>query len=208
MKTTIKSVYLTFTATALGCFALSPGAQGAPPEPAKADQATRARVSESYGKLPLSFEANEGQQDKQVEFLSRGSGYNLFLSNREAVLVLSKPQKAAPPRGKDTTRATSSQEPKRQSTALRTQLVAANPATKVAGEEELPGKVNYFVGHDPAKWRTNVTTYAKVRYEQVYPGIDLLYYGNQGQLEYDFWCGREPILLASGSRRRARGRCM
>ena len=64
-------------------------------EPAKVDKATRARVSESYGKLPLSFEANEGQQDGQVKFLSRGSGYNLFLTNREAVLVLSKPEKPA-----------------------------------------------------------------------------------------------------------------
>ena len=56
----------------------------------------------------------------------------------------------------------------------------------MTGEEELPGKVNYFIGHDPAKWHTDVTTYAKVRYEEVYPGIDLVYYGNQGQLEYDF----------------------
>ena len=66
------------------------------------------------------------------------------------------------------------------------QLVAANPAAKVTGEEELPGKVNYFIGNDPSKWCTDVGTYAKVRYEQVYPGVDLVYYGNQRQLEYDF----------------------
>ena len=189
MKTNIKSVYLTFAAIALGCFALSPGAQGAPPEPAKVDQATRARVSESYGKLPLSFETNEGQQDGQVKFLSRGSGYNLFLTNKEAVLVLSKPEKPAPPPDRKAIHSTLSQKPKRQSTVLRTQLVAANPAGRVNGEEELPGKVNYLIGHNPAKWRTDVTTYARVRYEEVYPGIDLVYYGNQGQLEYDFVVG-------------------
>ena len=187
MKTTIKSVYLAFAAIALVCFALSQGAQGAVPEPAKVDKATRARVSRSYGKLPLSFEANEGQQDGQVKFLSRGSGYNLFLTNQEAVLVLTKLEKLATSPARKAVHATLSQkEPKRQSTVLRTQLIAANPAAEVTGEEELPGKVNYFIGNDPAKWRTDVATYARVRYEQVYPGIDLVYYGNQGQLEYDF----------------------
>ena len=189
MKTTIKPVFLTFAAIALVCFALSPGARGAALEPAKVDKATRARVSGSYGKLPLSFEANEGQQDGQVKFLSRGSGYNLFLTNREAVLVLTKPEKPATSPASKATHATLAQEPKRQSTVLRTQLIGANPAGKVTGEEELPGKVNYFIGHDPAKWRTDVATYARVRYEEVYPGIDLVYYGNQGQLEYDFVVG-------------------
>ena len=67
--------------------------------------------------------------------------------------------------------------------------MAANPAAKVSGEEELAGKINYLIGKDPSKWRTGVATYAKVRYEQVYPGIDLVYYGNQRQLEYDFVVG-------------------
>src|SRR5882672_6445852 len=53
--------------------------------------ATEARVSESYGKLPLQFEANRGQTDKAVRFLSRGPGYSLYLTAGEAVLVLSKP---------------------------------------------------------------------------------------------------------------------
>ena len=68
----------------------------------------------------------------------------------------------------------------------RLQLVGANPNATLAGEGELPGKSNYFLGNDPKQWRTNVPTYAKVRYENVYPGIDLIYYGNQRQLEYDF----------------------
>ena len=70
---------------------------------------------------------------------------------------------------------------------VRLRLVGANPNAAVAGEDELPGKVNYFIGNDPKKWRTNVPTYAKVKYRDVYPGVDLVYYGNQGgQLEYDF----------------------
>jgi hypothetical protein len=66
------------------------------------------------------------------------------------------------------------------------QLVNANPAPRVSGQERLPGKVNYFMGNDPARWRTDLPTYAKVQYTNVYPGVDLVYYGNQEQLEYDF----------------------
>ena len=66
-------------------------------------------------------------------------------------------------------------------------LVGANANAPVSGVDELPGKSNYFIGNDPKKWRTNVANYAKVRYQNVYPGIDLVYYGNQGgRLEYDF----------------------
>jgi hypothetical protein len=65
-------------------------------------------------------------------------------------------------------------------------LVGANSHAKVSGLEELPGKINYFIGNDPKKWRTNVPNYAKVKYASVYPGVDLVYYGNQGKLEYDF----------------------
>ncbi len=69
---------------------------------------------------------------------------------------------------------------------LRMKLIGADPNPRVAGVEELPGKSNYFIGKDPSKWRTHVPTYAKVKYEEVYPGVDLVYYGNQRQLEYDF----------------------
>ncbi len=172
---------------ALACLALAPVTQAETPKPIKPDKAASVRISESYGKLPLSFEANNGQQDRQVKFLSRGRGYNLFLTNREAVLVLTKPEqnpKAAAKKLAHTPLEQTKSKP--QSIALRTRLVNANPETKVGGKDQLPGKVNYFIGRDPSKWRTNVPTYAKVRYNQVYPGIDLVYYGNQGQLEYDF----------------------
>lgn len=69
---------------------------------------------------------------------------------------------------------------------MRIQLIGANPNPQVAGQEDLPGKVNYFIGNDSAKWQTNIPTFAKVQYQNVYPGVDLAYYGNQNELEYDF----------------------
>jgi len=130
--------------------------------------AADARVSERYGKLSLQFEANRGQTHKDVHFLSRGAGYSLYLTSGEAVLVLSKPAADA------------------KRVALRMSLVGAARKPQVRGLDELPGRANYFIGKDPAKWRTNVPTYARVHYREVYPGVDLVYYGNQRQLEYDF----------------------
>src|SRR5216117_242435 len=144
-----------------------------------ATAATDARVSETYGKLPLYFEANRGQTDKDVHFLSRGPGYSLYLTSGEAVLVLAKPNADA----KDDAR---SAKARGESVALRMSLVGAARKPVVNGLDEQPGKANYFIGKDPAKWRTNVPTYAKVHNRAVYPGIDLVYYGNQRQLEYDF----------------------
>src|SRR5437773_113123 len=153
--------------------------------------AADARLSQTYGKLPLHFEANQGQTHKEVRFLSRGPGYSLYLTAGEAVLVLAKPNTEA---RRDAQRA------QVKSVALRMSIVGAAPAPLVGGLEELPGKANYFIGKDPAKWRTNVPTYAKVRYEQVYPGIDLVYYGNQRQLEYDFVVapGADPKKIVLG----------
>jgi hypothetical protein len=132
--------------------------------------------------LPLSFEENQGQVDGKVKFLSRGSGYTLFLTPTEAVLALSA-QSSNP---KDLKGARREQPPTTKSSVLRMKLVGANPSPQVAGLEELPGKSNYFIGSDSSKWRTNLATYAKVKYREVYPGIDLVYYGNQRQLEYDW----------------------
>ena len=165
------------------------------------DEAVRARIQESYGKLPLRFEANVGQTDAEVKFLSRGSGYSLFLTPTESVVVLSRPieEKSATGEEKASKKATPSRkaglEPegkataspaKRETAVVRMQVVGANPSPVVTGEEKLPGASNYFRGSDPTQWRTGVTNYKKVRYEEVYPGIDLVYYGNQRKLEYDF----------------------
>jgi hypothetical protein len=138
----------------------------------------------AYGKLPLAFEANHGQTNSRVKFLSRGPGYTLFLTSTEAVLALqnhsvTKPRSPGP---EDTTSDTGAANV----TELRMNLLGARPTSRVEALELLPSKSNYFIGNDPAKWRTNVPTYASVKYKDVYPGVDLVYYGNQGQLEYDF----------------------
>src|SRR5207302_8150820 len=160
--------------------------------------AAETRVSQSYGKLPLHFEANQGQTHQDVRFLARGAGYSLYLTAGEAVLVLTKPN----PDAKRDLRST----PERPGTqargtpvVVRMSLVGAAPKPLVSGLEELPGKVNYLIGK-PAKWRTNVPTHAKVLYRAVYPGIDLVYYGNQRQLEYDFVVspGADPERIVLG----------
>jgi uncharacterized repeat protein (TIGR01451 family) len=147
------------------------------------DAAARSRIDSSYGKLPLQFEANQGQQPAPVRFLSRGKDYTVFLTPDGALLSLRKLRQQV----RIDKPGPAVQEPQMEASAdLRLKLEGGNPAVQLTGADPLPGAVNYFYGKDPAKWRTNVTTYSKVRYEQVYPGIDLVFYGNQRQLEYDF----------------------
>jgi hypothetical protein len=147
-----------------------------------ATAAPEARVSGTYGKLPLHFEANRGQTHEDVRFLARGPGYSLFLTATEAALTLTRqepPARGPAAHGKSEPRGPAT------GTVLRMTFAGANPDARLTGLEERPGKANYFIGNDPAKWRTNVPTYAKVRYTDLYPRIDLLYYGNQRQLEFD-----------------------
>jgi hypothetical protein len=165
------------------------------------------KILDDYGKLPLSFEANEGQTASQVKFLSRTNGYTLFLTGDEAVFALNGRKTDA---GKEKiavsrTLTSGMTEPKAGG-ILRMKLRNANPAAKVRGLDELAGKSNYFIGNDPKKWSTGVPTYAKVKYEGIYSGIDLVYYGNQRQLEYDFIVapGADPRRIAfavSGAKR-------
>ena len=151
-------------------------------------ESARMRAARSYGNIPLSFEANKGQSDVAVRFQSRGNGYSLFLTRTEAVLVLREP---AP--GMLTSRPTEA-ERTGSIAILRMKLAGGNPAPEVTGMEELPGKTNYFLGNDAAQWHTDVATYHKVKYRNVYPGVDLIYYGNQSQLEFDLAlkAGAEP----------------
>jgi hypothetical protein len=166
----------------------------AAPSP-KTPPAQSARIEESYGALPLIFEANTGQTNQSVKFLARGGGYGLYLKGNEAVLMLRKSVSGAgrtgiqrkPVRGMETA----------PSATLRMQLAGASSGTEPLGEEMLPGKVNYLIGNDPSRWRTGVPTYARVRYRSIYPGIDLVYYGNHQQLEYDFVAapGADPRVI-------------
>ena len=180
-------------------FASPVGMGLAPGTTPKPDETVRVRVSDAYGKLPLSFEVNRGQTDPKVKFLSRGPRHTLFLTSSEAVLVFMKPEtlgkdekQAARPRMNSSGKATG--------TALRMIFLGASSDTRVTGQAEQTGKANYFIGNDPAKWRTNVPTYASVHYRDVYPSIDLVYYGNQQQFEYDFVVrpGADPSLIALG----------
>src|SRR5688572_6281454 len=157
-----------------------------PPALSTPDANGRERIHSAYGKLPVSFEANRGQMDDRVKFVSRSGGYTMFLTSTEAVFVLTRRQ-ATPNRDQ---RRDAAIDPRQVTRAVvRMKLAGANADAKVAGLDELPGKTNYFIGNDREKWRTNVPAYAKVRYEDVYPGIDLVFYGNQRQLEYDFVVG-------------------
>jgi hypothetical protein len=158
-----------------------------------ADPKAQAMIVDQYGKLPLSFEANHGQTDGRVKFLSRTNGYSLFLTADEAVLALNGQKVSTSKENGNKGKIANTPSPLRSGTAvtksggvLRMKLRNANAAAKVTGEDELAGTSNYFLGNDPAKWRTNVPTYAKVKYEGIYSGIDLVYYGSQRQLEYDF----------------------
>ena len=187
-------------------------------------EAKRQPVRVNYARLPLSFEANHGQTDRRVKFLSRGSGYTLFLTPTEGVLALAAPVKPKPSanysgplppalarlRFPDEAPGVNGQrslfgramtsEGAAPPWVLRIRLVGANPKPKIEALDALPGKSNHFIGNDPKKWRTNVPTYAKVKYDGVFPGVDLVYYGNQRELEYDFTVspGADPRAITLG----------
>ena len=152
---------------------------------AAAPEETNLQVLRTYGKLPLSFEANQGQTDPQVKFLARGLGHTLFLTPTEAVLVFRNRSSAVGNELSERTDQTTNTQEQSQS-VLRMQLTGANPNPKIVGLDELPGKSNYFIANDPKKWYTNIPHYAKIRYEEIYSGVGLVFYGNQRKLEYDF----------------------
>jgi hypothetical protein len=126
----------------------------------------QAQIAGAYSRLPMSFEPSGGQADSRVNYLARGSGYALLLTPSGGILSLRAAGKTSPSK-------------------MTIKLVGGNPAAQAEGLEALPGKSNYLLGNDPSKWRTNVANFARVRYSEVYPGVDIVYYGNQRQLEYD-----------------------
>ena len=139
------------------------------------------RVLEQYAQLPLYFEPNLGQTAAPVQFLARTGGYTLFLTPGEAVMVLSRGQ-SHPQQPLHRHQAPQNAE----RAVVRMKLQGAAATAPVAGLERQPGVSAYFLGNDPAKWRPEVPHYARVEYKQVYPGVDLVYYGDRRQVEYDF----------------------
>jgi hypothetical protein len=138
--------------------------QTQPKPPTVAEQ--KARIE--FLSLPLTFEANRGQTDPAVKFLSRGDGYALFLTEDSAVFKLRSNQERS------------------SSAVVRMKLMGVNSRVKISGAQPLAGTVNYFMGNDPSQWATGITTFGKVNYRQVYRGVDLVYYGTERRLEYDF----------------------
>src|ERR1017187_2450158 len=135
------------------------------------DSKRSAKAMEAFRNLPLRFEANKGQTDERVKFVSKGAAYTLFLTANGVVLAPPRPaasrhSAAGPP-------------------ALRMTWVGANAQPGIEGVDEFPGKSNYLLGNRSEQWQTGVPVYGKVRYRNLYPGIDLVYYSDHGQLEYD-----------------------
>lgn len=144
---------------------------GAPQPP------TRALIARQYSRLPLSFEPNKGQASGSAKFVAHGNGFSISLSEDETLLLL--PGK--PPAGAKTGQPADTSP----ANLLRMRLVGANGSATLEGQHELTGKSNYLIGNDPSQWHTGIPNYAGVMERNVYKGIDLFYYGNQHQLEYD-----------------------
>lgn len=123
------------------------------------------QVKEIFSDIPFYFEQNEGQTDRAVKFFAHGTNYGFYFKPGEVVIALAKSENAS---------------------VLHMKLKGANKKSHIVGIEPLSGKLNYILGNDPTQWHTNITTYSKVKYENIYPGIDLIFYSSNGKLEYDF----------------------
>jgi uncharacterized repeat protein (TIGR01451 family) len=141
------------------------------PSPSVSSLKSKREAQAILGQLPLMFEPNQGQADPRVKFLARGAGYSLFLDNTGAVLAMQ-----TGPRSRSG----------KSEKFVSMKLVGANSAAILAGTRPLPGKSNYIIGNDQSRWHSDIPQFGGVHYSRVYPGIDLIFYGNQGHLEYDF----------------------
>jgi len=185
----LRSFWVALLLSSLAAF----GAGGSAGNPRQTGLLPARDGAQAFRRLPLSFEPNRGQTDQRVRFLSRGPGYTLFLTPTGAVLALEKSDGSCRPSDSDcqlqadgsgrSARGGKSETHARD--VLRISLVGANPKADVSGADEQIGKSNYFIGQDPQKWITDLPNYAKVKYTSVLPGVDLVYYGSNGRLEYD-----------------------
>lgn len=167
--------------------------------------AARARLQASYAALPLAFEANEGQTDSQVKYLARGNGYTLFLTPSDAVFSF----ESSSQRTSHSDRTTQVSEAKNSrphaagenaTSVVRMHVSGGNADPGITHGEKLAGVTNYFVGNDPTKWHSNVPQYSSVSYEEVYPGVKMVFHGQQRQLEFDFVVasGADPSQIRLG----------
>lgn len=153
---------------AASCILVMSGASAALPcqPPHKPGGAVETAIERKFNLLPLRFEPNQGQSSSDARFLAQGRGFSALFKEKEADFLL------AGHAGK--------------TGLLRVTLLNASGNTPVSGEKRLPGTVNYFIGNDRAKWHTGLPTFQRLRYANVYPGTDLIYYGKNGSLEFDF----------------------
>jgi len=147
---------------------VSAASSASPSQPVAAPQ--RSRIQSSYAALPLAFEQNQGQTDPQVKYLARRNGYTLFLTANDAVFSLH-----SRPSARETSAA-----------VVRMHLVGGNSLATVEGSSPMPGTSNYFIGNDPSKWHGGVARYARVSYQNVYPGVNMTFHGAERELEFDF----------------------
>jgi hypothetical protein len=144
-------------------------------------------VLAAFSKLPLSFEPNLGQTDRRVSYLARGTGYAAFLSANETTIRLEAAPGDIARRGDPVLGTPNAATAKRTASAVvHIALAGSNPESKAEGLDPLPGRSNYLIGNDPAKWHRNVPQFAALNYTEVYAGVDLRYHGNQRQLESDY----------------------
>jgi hypothetical protein len=143
------------------CLSSLPGGSSTAPP----DAASQAHLTAAYGQVPLSFEVNKGQTDPRVNFLTQGAGYTAFLTPTGAVMELQHGSGG---------------------NVVSMKVVGANAGTHAAGLDKQAGVSNDFAGKNPATWHANIGNYAEVTYKGVYRGINLVYHGDQQQLEYDF----------------------
>ncbi len=141
-------------------------------------------LNEARRRLPLSFETNRGQAEADVRFVGRGDGFGLLLKPNEAVLSLHKRKEVLA--GGAGENATPLNDESSSTRMLSMKLEGANSTPRISGEARQEARANYFIGNDPAKWISDVETFSRVSYSGVYRGVDLMFYGNQQQLEYDF----------------------
>lgn len=126
-------------------------------------------LTNNYNRIPLFFESNDGQFRKDVKYHANGHGYSLFLTNSEAFFRLKKIN------GDESIQ-----------NIVSMKFLDFNPGIKIVGLNKLQGKSNYYIGNDPSNWHANISHYHKVRYENIYSGIDLIFYGNNNNIEFDF----------------------
>jgi len=176
------AIAVSLGAASAGLLSLDPGAD----KPSKSAAQVRAGLDKQFARLPLRFEPNRGQASSAVDFLARGPGYSMALGPNGAVLALSA-GKGSRVNGTG------------KSAVVGMHLVGANRQPKSAATKRLAGVSNYMVG-DRKAWRTGVPSFGRVRYDEVYPGVDLVYRGNQNELRYDLMvdAGADPSQIAVG----------